>query len=283
MEQIGKWKPRKPGKASRVPATGAFVSPVGDTQLGKVDGGGSPGVVARFGTNLDDAIARYQRHPAATVVLPWLGDCIEGIWSQGGSLRMRLDLAPAEQVRVYRRLMWAQVKAFARVHAGVIEVPVVPGNHDETVRTGDKMSTWYDDSWAVDGASAVADGCAENPDLADRVRFVFPQRDQLGIVREYDGLVVGMTHGHQFGRDPLKWWDQQAGGRTPLGDSDVLLAAHLHHLRLQDHGGRRLFFQIPALDGGSQWFQHRAGADAPPRLVTFRIEDGHVRNLDPVI
>jgi hypothetical protein len=115
------------------------------------------------------------------------------------------------------------------------------------------------------------------------VRFIFPRRDQLGIVREYDGLMVGMTHGHQFGRDPFKWWDAQAGGRTPLGDSDLLLAAHLHHLHIKDHGGSRLFLQIPALDGGSQWFQHRQGSNAPSRLVTFRIEDGHVRNLDPVI
>jgi predicted phosphodiesterase len=256
---------------------------VGDTQVGKVDGDGSPGIVTRFLSELDDAVARYQRAPAETVVLPWLGDCIEGIWSQGGALRMRLDLAPAEQVRVFRRLMWAQVKAFARVHQGVIEVPVVPGNHDETVRTGDKMSTRYDDSWAVDGASAVADGCAENPALADRVRFIFPQRDQLGIVREYEGLAVGMTHGHQFGRDPFKWWDQQAGGRTPLGDCDVLLAAHLHHLHVKDHGGSRLFMQIPSLDGGSTWFKHRAGQDAPSRMVTFRIDSGQVRELDPVL
>jgi predicted phosphodiesterase len=279
---IARWKPRKPAKRRTEPR-GTFVSPVGDTQLGKIDGDGSPGTVARFMANLEDAIHTFKVRPAETVVLPWLGDCIEGIWSQGGSLRMRLDLAPAEMVRVYRRLMWAQVKAFAAIHQGIIEIPVVPGNHDETVRVGDKMATAYDDSWAVDGASAVADGCRENPDLADRVRFTFPQRDQLGIVAEYDGLVVGMTHGHQFGRDPFKWWDAQAGGRTPLGDSDLLLAAHLHHLHIKDHGGSRLFLQIPALDGGSQWFKHRHGQDAPSRGLTFRIEDGHVRNLDPVI
>jgi predicted phosphodiesterase len=283
IETISKWKPRKPVKAARVPATGSYFSPVGDTQVGKVDGDGTPGTVGRFLTELGESVDRYRCERAETVVLPWLGDCIEGIWSQGGSLRMRLDLAPTEIVRVYRRLMWAQVKAFAASHDGVIELPVIPGNHDESVRTGDKMSTFYDDSWAVDGASAVADGCRENPDLAERVRFVFPQRDQLGVVREYDGLVVGMTHGHQFGRDPFKWWDAQAGGRTPLGDADVLLAAHLHHLHVKDHGGSRLFLQIPALDGGSQWFKHRHGQDSPSRLVTFRIEDGHVRNLDPVM
>ena len=283
VETIGKWKPRKPVKASRVAATGTFFQPTGDTQIGKVDGDGSEGTVGRFLSQLDESVDRYRKHPAEVVALPWLGDCIEGIWSQGGSLRMRLDLAPAEMVRVYRRLIWAQVRAFAAIHAGFIEIPVVPGNHDETVRTGDRMSTRYDDSWAIDGASAVADGCAENPDLRDRVRFIFPKSDQLGIVREYDGLAVGMTHGHQFGRDPFKWWDAQAGGRTPLGDADILMAGHLHHLHIKDHGGSRLFFQIPALDGGSQWFQHRHGQDSPPRLVTFTIRDGHVRDLDPVL
>lgn len=248
------------------------------------DGDGTEGTVRRFLDNLQHTVDRYTgyRRRPETVLLPWLGDCIEGIWSQSGALRMRLDQPPAAQVRIYRRLMARQIKVMLDVADRVV-VPVIPGNHDETIRVADRMATSYDDSWAVDGASAVQDGLAENPDLADRVEFLFPGTDDLTVVGAWSGVRVGMAHGHQFGRDPLKWWDQQAGGRTPVGEADLLLAAHLHHLRIQDHGGARLFLQIPALDGGSVWFQHKYGQFSPSRTVTFLLDDGRVRDLDPVL
>lgn len=94
-----------------------------------------------------------------------------------------------------------------------------------------------------------------------------------------------MVHGHQFGRGAngwRTWWNDQGGGRTPIGTADVLIAAHLHHLRVQDHGDGRLFLQIPALDGGSQWFKARKGDASPSRMVSFWTQDGAVWGLDPV-
>ena len=55
------------------------------------------------------------------------------------------------------------------------------------------------------------------------------------------------------------------------------------HLRVQDHGGRRLWIQVPALDGGSNWFRHKSGQDSPSRAVTFWTKDGRVYDLDPVL
>lgn len=283
IRHLARWKPRRRAPA---PATrnATFTHPVGDLQIGKVDGDGTEGTARRFLDGLQHALDRHAAYRArpGTVLLPWLGDCIEGVWSQNGALRMRLDQPPAAQVRIVRRLMAQQVKAFLE-QADQVVVPVVPGNHDETVRTAGAMSTRYDDSWAVEAASAVMDGLAENPHLDNRIHFLFPHVDGLTVVGDWSGVRVGMTHGHQFGRDPLRWWDEQAGGRTPVGDADVLLAGHLHHLRLQDHGGARLFLQIPALDGGSVWYGHRHGQFSPGRTVTFLLDDGHIRDLDPVL
>jgi hypothetical protein len=280
---IARWRPRTAVKSAQ---DGTFVVPVGDTQFGKPDGDGTPGTVRRLLTETEAAAARLKsetrRGQAPAVTLAWLGDCIEGIWSQGGALRMRLDITPTEQVRVYRRLMWAQVKTFAHL-ASTLTVPVVPGNHDDAVRLGggNAPATRYDESWAIEGASAVWDAVQENDELG-HVRFVFPARDELTVTLDMSGTLVGMAHGHQFGRDPLGWWDGQAGGRTDIGSADVLLAAHLHHLRVQDHGGGRLFLQIPALDGGSSWFRHRRGQAAPSRLVSFWTGGGDVWGLDPL-
>ena len=280
--QIAKWRPRT---SDKVNYDGCYVQPVGDTQVGKSDGDGTSGTVSRFLRHTEASVVKLRqtvrKGRTAHVALPWAGDCIEGIWSQGGALRSRLDLTVTEQVRVLRRLMWAQLSAFAPL-AEQLTIPVVPGNHDEAVRTGNQMSSTYDDSWAVDAASAVADMVALNDDLNGRVRFIFPAHDELTVTFDADGTSTGVAHGHQFGRDPLRWWDEQAGGRNPIGMVDVLIGAHLHHLRVQDHGGERLFIQIPALDGGSQWFKHRRGQRAPSRMVSWWSKDGRVWGLDPL-
>lgn len=285
MAIIDKWRPAK-SKNVISADLGTFVAPAGDLQLGKPDGGGSAETVNRFLAESEAICNRLRADlprgtKAAEVVLPWLGDCIEGVSSQGGRLVMRLDLTPTQQVRVYRRLMWAQIKAFLPLAERIV-IPVLPGNHDQAHRIGDQMATFHDDSWAIEGASAVMDGINEHADLRDRVSFLFPGHDELTITLDVAGTNIAMTHGHVFGRDPLKWWNDQAGGRQPAGDADILLAAHSHHLRVQDHGGGRLFMQIPALDGGSNWFRHKRGDESRSRMISFWTSDGMVRGLDPV-
>lgn len=287
VTRIEKWRPRTT-KTKRT-HEGTFVVPAGDTQLGKPEGGGSEATIDRFLAETEVTLRRLRNslgrdRVAQTVVLPWMGDCIEGIVSQSGANNMRLDLTPTQQVRVYRRLMWAQVEQFAPLAERLV-IPVVPGNHDEPMRIAGKQPTPADDSWAIEGAVAVQDGVARNPELADKVEFRFPGHDEMTITLNVGGTRIGMVHGHQFGRGAngwRTWWNDQGGGRTPIGTADVLLAAHLHHLRVQDHGDGRLFLQIPALDGGSQWFKSRKGDASPSRMVSFWTQDGAVWGLDPV-
>lgn len=287
VRNISKWRPRTT-KTKRT-CEGTFVVPVGDTQLGKPDGGGTPATIERFLSETELTLRRLRKslgkgRVAETVVLPWLGDCIEGIVSQSGANNMTLDLTPTQQVRVYRRLIWAQVEQFAHVAERLV-IPVVPGNHDEPMRIAGKQPTPADDSWAIEGAAAVQDGIEANPELADRVEFRFPGHDEMTITLNVDGTRIGMCHGHQFGSGVdgwRKWWNDQSGGRTPIGQADILLAAHRHHLLIQDHGDGRLLIQTPALDGGSQWFKARHGDDSPSRMVSFWTKDGAVWGLDPV-
>lgn len=256
-----------------------FCHAVGDTQLGKVDGDGTAGTIERFRNSLDlhlDHLAQVRKPANVTrVLLPWLGDCLEGNQAQGGALRARLDLTLTEQLRVYRRLMTEQVLAYAGLGLEVIVVPI-PGNHDEVERVGGTMSTRYDDSWAVEGAAAVHDALALSGKF-DHVQFVFPKRDELTVTVDVSGTVVGMAHGHQFGSGVGgwdRWWAGQAAGRTPIGHAHLLLAGHRHHWHSQDTGRDRTFVQVPALDGGSTWFRHRTGADARPGSVSLVTEAG---------
>lgn len=275
LDEVRKWKPRKKFEPS---GTGrAFVVSYADLQIGKPDGEGTEGTVRRVLEKTDGAIARLKDlrklgHDIDTVYLPQLGDCIEGFNSQGGNLIWRNELTLTEQIRLYRRLLLGIVKEFAPLASRVV-VPVVAGNHDEAVRKGDKMATRYDDSFALDVASAVADALAIAPEQFGHVSFVFPAKDELTLTLDINGTVVGLAHGHQTRGRTHDWWAKQAHGVQPIGDATLLLTGHYHHLKVEQ-AGVKTWIQMPSLDGGSTWFRHRTGQDAPAGLVTMLVGNG---------
>ena len=76
-EEARKWRPRITTKGT---AEGTYVVPVGDLQLGKSDGDGSPGIIRRFLAEIERAAQRLRqingRKAAEVICLPWAGDCI---------------------------------------------------------------------------------------------------------------------------------------------------------------------------------------------------------------
>lgn len=253
-----------------------FVVPVGDLQVGKIDGTGTAGLVERFAAMV--AQVKYRLDEAGgthRLVLPWLGDCVEGLISQGGRLATRLDVSMTEQVRIYRRLMLHMIATLAPYATHVV-VPVVPGNHDETTR---QFATKPIDSWAVEGASAVQDAL-ELSGKFDHVTFLFPSPEELVVAvnvgTEEKPFVLAFTHGH-LARNPnsaLKWWEGQSHGRQIAGQADMLFTGHFHHLRIEATGGGRTWVQIPALDGGSDWFRRVKGANEPSGMVSMWVTPG---------
>ena len=271
---IGKKRPKP------TPATGsgsAYMVPAGDLQLGKIDGDGTEGTIERFLIKTEQAAKRLKDlrkigRQIDSIYLPWLGDCIEGTQSQGGSLAAggRLDLTLTEQIRIYRRLMLEQIKTFAGLAERIVVI-AVPGNHDEAERAG-KVVRRYDDSWAIEGAAAVFDALQLATGF-DHCSLITPAKDELTVALDVAGTPVGFAHGHQFGRDPVKWWSGQAHGMQPIGSTQLLMGAHLHHLRVEQSGAKT-FIQIPSLDGGSTWWKHKTGQDSPAGMVSLVVGNG---------
>lgn len=253
-----------------------FVVALGDLQLGKVDGDGVEGTIQRFLDTTTTAVNRYKRlAKGAPIVIAHLGDCIEGFMSQGGNNAWRTTLTTTEQVRLYRRLLLEQVKAFAGVTHD-LTVIAVPGNHDEAHRP---LHT-YTDSWAIDAASAVRDALQ----LAggyEHVNVIAPERDELTVTLNVSGTIIGFAHGHQWrAGQATTWWAKQSHGRQPIGDADLLLSAHLHHLRVEHTGSDKTWMQVPALESGSQWWKHRTGEWGQPGIVTFLAGSGNWSALE---
>jgi len=109
LRDVSKWRPR--ATTTKVAGAGTFVAPLGDTQIGKIDGGGTAAAVPRILSEIESGAQRYRvlarNGRVGDVFLPQLGDCIEGNVSQKGAVVGRTDLGISEMVRVYRRLLWA--------------------------------------------------------------------------------------------------------------------------------------------------------------------------------
>ena len=270
VSNISKWKP---GKVEKSTGPLYAIYAIGDTQYGKDAGGGTEATINRVLRGIEESVDRHKEllksgRKIGTVVLPQLGDCIEGSTSQNGKVLGRSDLGVTQQVRIGRRILMAWVKAFAPL-CEELWIPVVPGNHDEPHRI---MMIDPTDSWQIEVVSAVQDACAENPALS-HVKFYYPNPDHATLAIDLGGTTLGMAHGHQ-GKDMGKWLHGQATGRTPVGQADVLLTGHFHHFRA-DQIGPRLWIQVPAMDGGSAWFRDKSGLESPTGIVSLVVGDGY--------
>jgi hypothetical protein len=259
----------------------AFVFVVGDLQIGKPDGDGSAGTVERFYESLDRAVTRAKYLKRKGLVtsgfLAFVGDCPEGTQSQGGNLIARLDLTLTEQIRVLRRLFADEVQAFAQLF-DELTVAAVPGNHGEATRVGNQMASRYDDSWDIEILSQVADVMAHK---GYNVDWLFPGIDGLHVVADVKGTSIGLLHGHQTRGKMQNWLANKAMNRDAIGTADVVLSGHHHHLRVEQMGPTT-WMQTGSLDGGSAWWVHKGGLDAPPAAVTFATRDGRWEALEIV-
>lgn len=271
IQEVSKWKPSK--VSQKITGELAFVFAPSDQQIGKKQGdSGTDGTVKRLLDLTEMGVQRLLElrkigRPIGTVVLPLPGDHVEGTVSQGGRVQGQAvsDLGLTEQTRLARRVLLAQVKAFAP-YAEKIIVPVVNGNHDEA---GRQVLTDPSDGWNVEIASAVQDACAENENLS-HVEFRFPEKQHQTLAINVCGTMLGLFHGHQTGKDVLRYLSEQAAGQTPLGACDVWISGHYHSFKSMDVGSR-LWLQAPTTDPGSAWFRDRRGLESPPGVLTLVI------------
>ncbi|AVO22527.1 MRE11 double-strand break endo/exonuclease [Streptomyces phage Paedore] len=257
-----------------------YIVALGDMQFGKIDGDGVEGTLQRVIDCLDEAaellsLYRY-RFAIRHVHIAWLGDHIEGFVSQGGANTWRTQLTLNEQIRLTRRVMLHALLLFAPL-CERLTMAAVPGNHGEAVRINGKGVTRYDDSHDTESLIAVKDAAELNPDRFGHVEFYVPDTDELIVVVECSGTVVGHAHGHQWrpGKH-FEWWKGQAFNQaSPMHLVDLLLAGHLHH-EFVDSDGWRSFLQPPAMESESTWWRHSKGTTGAPGLIVAITKDGRV-------
>ncbi len=261
-----------------------FVLAIGDLQIGKSDGDGIEGTVARAIEYIDRAATallwyREAGYGIGTAHIAWLGDHIEGFESQGGKNSHRTPLGLTDQVRIMRRIMLHAAVAFAPL-VDKLTMAAVPGNHGR-ITTGNGGNTRADDNWDTDCLVAVGDALLMNPDAFGHVEIYVPGIDEVHVTLDVAGTTISHVHGHQW--TPGKhfdWWQGQQFGGALVG-VDVLLAGHLHHFLL-DTWGKLMFLQVPALEDESAWYRQRKGVPGNPGVVVALTLDGRVSPIEVI-
>ena len=258
-----------------------YVVAVGDTQIGKYENPLEE-LIVRFKNLMLRAAAgpalllEHEGVKMSHIHLPWLGDCIEGMNSQGGKNRWRTTLPITEQVRAFRRLLLWQVRLFAPL-AERLTVVSVPGNHDEA-NTRD-LDTRVDDSWAVDVLAQVSDAL-ELTEGYEHVECYVPGPDERVVVMEVGGTVVVHSHGHEVKRKhgDFDYWAGQTFGMQPMGQATLWLRGHGHHWYIIENGQRKII-QVPSVELFSQWYQDLTGTPGSPGIVTFQLWENELLNV----
>lgn len=254
----------------------------GDLQLGKVDEGGSAGIVDRFLASVDAGKAELRalkrRRNVGPVQLMFPGDCIEGNQSQNGRNMWRTDLTVTEQIRVFRRLLMHAVSEFAPLTDELL-VRVVGGNHDEVQRF---QSTKPGDNHATEAAIAVSDAIALNPDAYGHVKVEIPEDEKSHMTVAAGDSIFTIIHGHQWRRNGgMQWWAGHSFNGGNPGASAFLCHGHWHAFEVETTKNRTRICGA-TFEGASNWFEETTGGTARKGAVVFTSLGGAFSDLSIV-
>jgi len=264
-----KAKPRPTGNS-------AFVVPIGDWQIGKPDGDGLEGTIARIEHSIE-AVAHRVEHLRSSgydlghLVVLSAGDLGEGCNGHYEQQAFGVELDRRDQNKIVRRLARNALMDWSQLFDKVT-VAAVGGNHGEN-RRGSKSFTTANDNDDVAVWETVAETLSAMPDLYGHIQWLLP-RDELSVSLQVGNKIVGLAHGHQARSGDIgKWWEGQALGNRAVADADMLITGHFHHFRMVEVTQGRWWLQINAQDGGSDWYAEATGRHNGTGQVTFVLND----------
>jgi predicted phosphodiesterase len=264
-------------KRRQITGDGTLTVVLADWQIGKADHGGVEATIERIIDARDALVDRARDLRKIGRGLPrlnvlWTGDSIEGCVGHYPSQTFAVELDRRDQVKVTRRLLTDALQVWSK-HFEEITVAAVAGNHGEHRNSGGKAFTGVQDNDDLAVVEQVSEVLAANPDAFGHVRFAIAQ-DAVTLTIPCEDWIIGISHGHMArasGNTEQKlrrWWEGQAAGRQPIGDADILVTGHYHHLRVADWGGC-MWLQAPAMEGGSEWWRVATGQVSQIGMLTF--------------
>jgi len=273
---------RRPTKIATTEAPRAVLCCLSDWQLGKGEGGGTEATIERILVAAAELVARIKElskagRPPATIYLVGLGDLVEQCSGHYPSQAFTTDLDRRSQMRLARRLILHYVDSVLPLAPRIV-LGAVPGNHGENRNSSGKAYTTATDNDDLAVFEGVAEILAANPDRYGHVHTVLAESNTL--VLDVAGVPVAFAHGHKAnggGHPAAKlegWWKGQVMGRQPVADAAILITGHFHHLIVSETTGRT-FMQVPAMDGGSEWWTDQTGQNSATGTLCLGVGEGY--------
>jgi predicted phosphodiesterase len=266
---------KSPENASeRVLSHRGLVVCLADWQAGKSDHGGVEALLDRLFALRDAVPARLKQlakagRPVDSLYVIGMGDMVEACDGHYGMQTFSVELDRRQQVRLVRRMLVELLSDWAK-RVPTVVVGAVPGNHGEARKNGKAFTTFEDndDLATFEQAQEVLTAAGHT-----NISWVIPDGD-MTITLDVAGTVVAFAHGHQLNGSgiPLAkarhWWKGKMEAKHPVGDADVLVFGHYHHLQVLQNG-RRTILGCPSNDGGSRWFEEQGGPRTSCGTLTF--------------
>ena len=270
-------KKHKRPKVEVLYGDGVFNVVLADWQIGKGEGGGSQATAKRVLEGIEAVLSRVKelkriKRPLGTLQVIWTGDSVEGCLGHYEMQTFSTDLDRRGQVNTVRTLLLEAIRQWAP-HFEKVRILAVGGNHGENRSTNGKAFTTLADNDDLAVIDQVKDALEFNKETYGHVEVIVAP-DHLNLTVDTCGWILGLTHGHvakEAGTAEQKikrWLERMALGRQPIGECDILITGHYHHLRQADWGSVQ-WLQAPALDGGSEWCRQIRGEQSAPGILTF--------------
>lgn len=270
-------KIHKRKKVEIIYGEGVFNVVLADWQLGKPEGGGTEATAQRVLSAIEAVLRRVAelkrlKRPLGTLQIIWTGDSVEGCLGHYEMQTFGVDLDRRGQVNAVRTLLLEAIRVWSP-HFDKVRLIAVGGNHGENRSSNGKAFTTLADNDDLAVIDQVKDVLAFNQEAYGHIEVIMAP-DHLSLTVETAGWILGLTHGHtarsgSTAELKLKTWlSKMSLGRQPIGECDILVTGHYHHLRQADWGSVH-WLQAPALDGGSEWFRLTTGEHSEPGVLTF--------------
>jgi len=270
-------KNHKRKKVEIIYGEGVFNVVLADWQLGKPEGGGTEATAQRVLSAIQAVLSRVAelkrlKRPLGTLQIIWTGDSVEGCLGHYEMQTFGVDLDRRGQVNAVRTLLLEAIRVWSP-HFDKVRLIAVGGNHGENRSSNGKAFTTLADNDDLAVIDQVKDVLAFNQEAYGHIEVIMAP-DHLSLTVETAGWILGLTHGHtarsgSTAELKLKTWlSKMSLGRQPIGECDILVTGHYHHLRQADWGSVH-WLQAPALDGGSEWFRVTTGEHSEPGVLTF--------------
>lgn len=265
----------------------SLVFDMADIQIGKASQrlGGTPETLKRIRNSIQvivDRLSALPPHllPEAIAIVDG-GDPVENVFNTPEQIATN-DLSLPEQIRVARRIFLEAIKALAPFAPRILFVSV-PSNHGR-MRVGYKAAGGsVDADFGLEISHQIEDAVRENVSL-NHVEFVRPEALYETAEFTVSNTKIAANHGHNSSgqKGHSRWWADQAHGRMPGWDADILLVHHFHNFGITQSGNGRWIIEASSSDAGSDWFANKSGQRATQGITVFEVKDGMWRNPEVV-